>query len=51
MVFWGDTVPWWVVEWQPENGDGAYWLINAKGESAVAGEEELSLHPVLQATR
>lgn len=31
-----------VVEWQPENGiGGAYWLKNAKGESAVASPDEV----------
>ena len=46
MVFWGDTIPYWVIEWQPENGTGAYWLINAAGESGVATPEELTLHPI-----
>lgn len=33
-----------VVEWQPNNGiDGAYWLKNAKGESAVAGADEVKV--------
>ena len=44
MVFWGDTIPYWVIEWQPENG--AYWLTNAAGESGVATPEELTLHPI-----
>ena len=46
MVFWGDTIPYWVIEWQPENGTGAYWLTNAAGESGVATPEELTLHPI-----
>ena len=45
MVFWGDTVPYWVVEWQPKNGTGVYWLINAAGKSAVAEPNELTLRP------
>jgi hypothetical protein len=33
---------WKVVEWQPHNGiGGSYWLRNAKGESGVAGPEEV----------
>lgn len=33
-----------VVEWQPDNGiDGAYWLKNSKGESAVAGADEVKV--------
>ena len=46
MVFWGDTIPYWVIKWQPENGTGAYWLINAAGESGVATPEELTLDPI-----
>jgi hypothetical protein len=33
-----------VVEWQPHNGiGGAYWLKNSKGESAVAGADEVKV--------
>jgi hypothetical protein len=46
LVFWGCSCPYWVLEWQPENGDGCYWLINAAGESATAGQEEITLHPI-----
>lgn len=48
MIFWGDDDrrPWWVVEWQENNGtSGAYWITNADGDPAVASEEELSLWP------
>lgn len=35
---------WRVVEWQPHNGiGGAYWLKNKKGESGVAGPEEIKV--------
>jgi len=35
---------WTVKEWQPDNGiDGAYWLKNSKGESAVAGADEVKV--------
>ena len=35
---------WVVVEWQADNGtDGAYWLKNSKGESAVAGDDEIEV--------
>lgn len=35
---------WTVVEWQPQNGiGGSYWLRNAKGQSAVAGPEEVKV--------
>jgi hypothetical protein len=48
MVFWGDDDrrPWWVVEWQENNGPGgAYWITNADGDPAVACEDDLSLTP------
>jgi hypothetical protein len=47
MVFWGDEDrrPWWVVQWQENNGPGAYWITNADGDPAVACEKELSLTP------
>jgi hypothetical protein len=42
-VTWGGS-RWTVKEWQPDNGiDGAYWLKNAKGESAVAGADEVKV--------
>lgn len=45
MVFWLDSVPRWVIEWQEHNGPGAYWLVDANGNSAVAGPDEISLIP------
>ena len=48
MVFWGSAVPHWVIEWQPENGPGAYWLVNGAGESAVAAPSELTEYPINQ---
>ena len=47
LVFWDDSKPYWVVEWQPNNGIvGCYWLIDSEGGSATAGTEELSSTPV-----
>jgi len=46
MVFWGSSVPYWVIDWQPENGPGAYWLVNGAGESAVAAPSELTEYPI-----
>ena len=32
LVFWEGVIePWWIVEWQPTNGEGAYWIVNAVG--------------------
>lgn len=46
MVFWGDDRrPWWVIEWQADNGPGCYWIVNADGDSGTAGEAELTLVP------
>ena len=46
MVFWcTEPQPYWVIEWQPENGEGCYWLVDAKGQSATATENELSFRP------
>jgi hypothetical protein len=39
MVFWGSSVPYFVIEWQPENGPG---------ESAVAAPSELTEYPINQ---
>ncbi len=42
MVFLdGIAAPLWVVEWQPDNGFGAYWLIDAGGAWHVAGPFDL----------
>ena len=54
MVFWDgkhcsvdrdQLRPYWVIEWQPENGDGCYWIVDGEGNHATAGEDELSLTP------
>lgn len=47
LVFWlEDKKPWWIVEWQENNGTiGAYWIVDANGKSGVASEGELSLFP------
>lgn len=46
MVFWdGQLRPYWVIEWQPENGDGCYWIVDGEGNHATASEDELSLTP------
>ncbi len=46
MVFWdGQLRPYWVIEWQAENGDGCYWIVDGEGNHATAGEDELSLTP------
>ena len=47
MVFWlKDPKPWWIVDWQPENGrDGCYWITNYAGTCGGAGPRELSLFP------
>ena len=43
VVRWGGE-RWKVVEWQPHNGiGGSYWLRNAKGESGVAGHDEVKV--------
>lgn len=46
LVFWGSAPePWWVVEWNPDNGPGAYWIVDAEGTPGVACPDELSMHP------
>lgn len=37
----GTTAPWWIVEWQPDNGE-SFVLVNATGNIAVAGADELT---------
>ncbi|MBG95064.1 MAG: hypothetical protein CL793_07410 [Chloroflexi bacterium] len=45
MVFWGTRRrPYWVIEFQPDNGN-AYWIVDARGEWAVATFDELSTTP------
>ncbi len=48
MVFYGDTVPHWVIEWQANNGPGCYWLVNANGDTPTASPDEVTLYPILQ---
>jgi len=39
--------PYWVVEWQPENGKfGSYWIVDAEGNNGCASEDELSRSPL-----
>jgi hypothetical protein len=39
--------PYWVVEWQPENGRfGSYWIVDAEGNNGCASEDELSRSPL-----
>lgn len=47
MVFWGDddSRPWWVLEWQADNGPGCYWIVNAVGDAGTADENDVSLWP------
>jgi hypothetical protein len=45
MVFWlDDRKPYWVIKFQPQNGN-SHWLVDASGEPAVAGFDELYLTP------
>ena len=51
MVFWSadnDGRPRWVIEWQKNNGDGCYWLVDASGEGCTATKGELSYYPYLK---
>lgn len=42
MVFWlSEAKPRWVIEWQPGNGDGCYWIVDGAGNSATAAPSEL----------
>ena len=48
MVFLcGDKKPYWIIEWQPKNGSGAYWIVDADGNWGVAEDEDLTLIPKL----
>ena len=47
MVFWRDKKPHWIIKWQPKNGSGAYWIVDANGNSGVAEDEDLTLRPKL----
>ena len=43
LVFWvgNSRVPWWIAEWQPQNGK-VFAIINALGDVGVAAPEDLS---------
>jgi hypothetical protein len=43
LVFWplNSRVPWWIVEWQPDNGE-VFAIVNALGDIGVAGAEDLT---------
>lgn len=51
MVFFlGEHKPYWVIEWQEDNGPGAYWLTDSEGNTAVARPEDIDLKPSLWRT-
>lgn len=43
LVFWSanSRAPWWIVEWQPDNGE-VFAIVNAAGDIGVAGPEALT---------
>jgi len=44
LVFWKNNVlpaPWWIVEWQPDNGR-VFAIVNAEGRIGTASADELS---------
>lgn len=42
LVFWGEfRRPWWIVEWQPDNGH-CYAVVDAAGVVGTAGADELT---------
>lgn len=41
VVFWYDRRPWWIVEWQPDNGP-VYAIVDANGGIGLAGADELT---------
>lgn len=43
LVFWlgAGKAPWWIVEWQPHNGE-SFAIVNAAGDVGVAGADELT---------
>ena len=43
----GEKKPYWIIEWQPENGSGCYWIAVANGNWGVSLEESLYLLPQL----
>ena len=46
MVFWYSSVPYWVIQWQPEDGLGSYLLVNGAGEYVVAAPNEVTQYPL-----
>lgn len=50
MVFWGGAKPWWIIEWQANNGPGCYWLTDATGFAGCANDEDLSFTPIPDAS-
>lgn len=41
IVFWGERRPFWIVEWQPDNG-GVFAIVDADGEIGLASPDELT---------
>lgn len=41
LVFWYDSAPRWIVEWQPDNGE-VFAVVNALGEIGLTGAEHLT---------
>lgn len=41
IVFWGEKKPYWIVEWQPDNGE-VFAIVDADGNIGVAGADELT---------
>lgn len=43
IVFWtaNSKAPWWIVEWQPDNGE-VFAIVNAMGDIGLAGADELT---------
>lgn len=43
IVFWAanSRAPWWIVEWQPDNGE-CFAIVNAMGDIGLAGADELT---------
>lgn len=41
LVFWYDSAPRWIVEWQPDNGE-VFAVVNALGGIGLAGAKDLT---------
>jgi hypothetical protein len=41
LVFWDSKKPWWIVEWQPQNGR-VFVVVDASGTIGTASPEELT---------